>query len=171
MDDKTLHYRNTLSNHIPRKETSSYCDPSSLHTSTYNPLTPISGSASSSSDASQHKLSRLCQGFVNYDLALDFPAFCDVTKPLDAEIFHAVAKTLLTNGADVVADAISAETSRLLTLNWVPQLAESGSLPPNGYSLLLWPAAGGFRRDLFNRQFRKMVLINLPLDTVFWRTL
>ncbi|KAL5964332.1 hypothetical protein TSMEX_007900 [Taenia solium] len=150
MSGKPSHYRNVSLNKSLGNLTSIYCDPSNFSGSTLS-LPTTSFTDLTHKDTTSQRLTKMCQGFVNYNLTLPFLTFDDVSKPLDESAFISVGKVLLNAKADTVATCLAIETASILTLNWLPTPGDDISLPSDGYSLLLWPAANGYRRDLFNR--------------------
>lgn len=150
MSGKPSKYKNVNLNKSLSNLTSIYCDPSDFSGSTLSlPTTSFTDLAHK--DSTSQRLTKMCQGFVNYDLTLSFLTFDDVTKPLDEGAFISVGKVLLNAEADKVATCLATETASILTLNWLSNPEDGISPPSDGYSLLLWPAANGYRRDLFNR--------------------
>lgn len=104
------------------------------------------------------KLDSMCDGFIDYDLrlaelplatgtdeeALDFMIWCDISAFLLADNI----------GARELSRHLSLETANLMLLKWdeADHLTTSTSSgPSNGFSLILWPAANGFREDIVNR--------------------
>ncbi|KAH9286322.1 hypothetical protein ECG_01805 [Echinococcus granulosus] len=150
MNEKPSHYENFKLNKSLGNLTSIYCDPSNFCGSTLS-LPTTSFTDLINKDTAFQQLTGMCQGFVNYDLALTFLTFIDVARILDEDAFYFVGKILLNAGVDAVAACLATETASILTLSWLPDSGDSISLPSDGYSLLLWPAANGYRRDLFNR--------------------
>lgn len=129
-----------------------YCDPNTFSQSTSSLPTSSSYFDSASKDSVVRHLTNMCQGFIKYDLNLAGLNFIDVSKPLDEEAFDAMSRVLISSGVDMVSNCLVNETVSIMVLNWLPDPGHSvTNLPTEGYSLLLWPAANGFRRDLFNR--------------------
>uniref|UniRef100_A0A0R3VZF3 Rho-GAP domain-containing protein n=1 Tax=Taenia asiatica TaxID=60517 RepID=A0A0R3VZF3_TAEAS len=150
MSGKPSQYRNVNLNKSLGNLTSIYCDPSNFSGSTLS-LPTTSFTDLTHKDTTSQRLTKMCQGFVNYNLTLPFLTFDDVPKPLDEDAFISIGKVLLNAKADTVATCLAMETASILTLNWLPIPGDDITLPSDGYSLLLWPAANGYRRDLFNR--------------------
>ncbi|KAM7540113.1 hypothetical protein Aperf_G00000027025 [Anoplocephala perfoliata] len=155
MNEKPPKYKNKNLNKSLGNLRSIYCDPSNFSQST------ISLPTASDCESSFQRLTKMCQGLVNYDLALTFLNFVDVAKPLDEDAFSAVTKVILSAAPETVADCLANETASILVLNWLSDSGNVTGLPTDGYSLLLWPAANGFRWDLYNRdRFLTLFLIS-----------
>lgn len=150
MNEKPSKYENKGFNKSLGNLNSVYCDPSTFNQSTLS-LPTTSDCDSFSKDCTFKRLTKMCQGLVNYDLALTFLNFVDVAKPLDKDAFSVVTKIILSSEPETVATCLANETASILVLNWLPDSGNVAGLPTDGYSLLLWPAANGFRRDLYNR--------------------
>ena len=150
MDEKPLQYKDNRLNKSLGNLASIYCDPSNFRGSTLS--LPISTLPESDPiDTKYQRLTQLCRGFINYDFSLFCLATVKVTKPLDVNVIQYVGKILFNAGIDIVSTCLAIETSSILLFKWLPTSGSTGSLPSDGYSLLLWPAANGYRRDLFNR--------------------
>ncbi|VDN98700.1 unnamed protein product [Rodentolepis nana] len=150
MNDKPPKYQNKNPNMSLGHLNTVSCESKSFSRSTLS-LPTCSRFDASPKDSTFQYLVNMCQGFINYDLGLTFLNFIDVAKPLDEEAFDAVSRVVLSAGVDTVAGCLGNETASILALNWLSEAGTSNSLPTDGYSLLLWPAANGFRRDLYNR--------------------
>ncbi|VDL58785.1 unnamed protein product [Hymenolepis diminuta] len=149
MHDKPLKYQNKCLNKSLGHLNTIYCNPTTFTRSTLS--LPTTRFDAFPKNSTFQCLTNMCHGFINYDLALAFLNFIDVAKPLDEEAFGAVSRVILSAGVDAVAGCLAYETTSILVLNWLSKPGTVNTLPSDGYSLLLWPAANGFRRDLFNR--------------------
>ncbi|VDM25311.1 unnamed protein product [Hydatigera taeniaeformis] len=150
MSGKPFQSKNVNLNKSLGNLASIYCDPSNLAGSTLS-LPTTSFIDPMHKNTPSQRLTKMCQGFVNYDLTLACLTSIDITKPLDEAAFITVGRILLNAGANMVATCLAIETASILTLNWLPTSEDGILLPSDGYSLLLWPAANGYRKDLFNR--------------------
>nr|CUU98376.1 hypothetical transcript [Hymenolepis microstoma] len=150
MNDKPPKSQNKNPNNSLSHLNTICCESKTFSRSTFSLPTSSRFDASPKDSAFQY-LVNMCQGFINYDLALTFLNFIDVAKPLDEEAFDAVSRVILSAGVDTVAGCLGNGTASILVLNWLSDAGTANILPTDGYSLLLWPAANGFRRDLYNR--------------------
>ncbi|VDD82093.1 unnamed protein product [Mesocestoides corti] len=150
MADKPTHFGQANTNRSLCNLTSIYCDPSAFGGSTLS-LPSISATDLPSTATISYRLATMCRGFIDYDLTHAQVPIGKVAKPLDFDIWEAVGRYLLAAGAKNVAACLVAETANLLLLKWVSIELPNTSQPSDGFSLLLWPAANGYRRDLFNR--------------------
>uniref|UniRef100_A0A0X3PNG5 Tyrosine-protein kinase Fps85D n=1 Tax=Schistocephalus solidus TaxID=70667 RepID=A0A0X3PNG5_SCHSO len=106
------------------------------------------------------QLDVLCQGFINYDLTCaeilpsHFELPCDDNvKPLNSTMWQSIGAFLLSEvQPSNLARALALEYVHLLMLRWATASSTpTSSGPSDGFSLILWPAANGYREDLFNR--------------------
>ncbi|BHF59610.1 hypothetical protein SprV_0100257100 [Sparganum proliferum] len=121
---------------------------------------PLPLTSSRPQSAVSLQLDVLCQGFINYDLTraerlstIFESQYEDNFKPLDRTLWQSIGTFLLSDvQPSNLAKALSLECVHLLMLRWANSPSTSASSgPSDGFSLILWPAANGYREDLLNR--------------------
>lgn len=162
MDQKPADFHRPSLNRSLGNLSSIYIDPSTLSGSTLSLPSFVSQEQEQKrpnslqlSDNPTVRLDRLCRGFIDVEIqSTHAPVISNEQSsdnPPDGEAWELIALYLLDKGSEMTAKALSKETARILLLRWAPASSGMNAQPAHGFALMLWPAANGFRRDLYYR--------------------